>query len=76
VSGSVAGLIGPAGLDPAIVKKLNAAVGTVTANPKFKATLVAQGTEPMASTPEQFRKLIEEENQRWSALLGAADKTK
>lgn len=76
VSGSVAGLIGPAGLDPAIVKKLNAAVGTATANPKFKATLVAQGTEPIASTPEQFRKLIAEENQRWSALLGAGDKAK
>ncbi|WP_233528492.1 Bug family tripartite tricarboxylate transporter substrate binding protein [Cupriavidus sp. TA19] len=76
VSGSVAGLIGPAGLDPAIVKKLNAAVGAVTANPKFKATLVAQGTEPIASTPEQFRKLIAEENQRWSALLGASDKAK
>ncbi|MFS8977254.1 tripartite tricarboxylate transporter substrate binding protein [Cupriavidus necator] len=76
VSGSVAGLIGPAGLDPAIVKKLNAAVGTATANPKFKATLVAQGTEPIASTPEQFRNLIAEENQRWSALLGAGDKAK
>jgi tripartite-type tricarboxylate transporter receptor subunit TctC len=76
VSGSVAGLIGPAGLDPTIVKKLNAAVATSTANPKFKATLVAQGTEPIASTPEQFRKLIAEENQRWSALLGAGNKAK
>lgn len=76
VSGSVAGLIGPAGLDPAIVKKLNVAVATATNDPKFKATLVAQGTETIASTPEQFRKLIEEENQRWSALLGAGNKAK
>ncbi len=76
VSGSVAGLIGPAGLDPAIVKKLNTAVATAMANPKFKATLVAQGTEPLGSTPEQFRTLIAEENQRWSALLGAGDRAK
>ncbi len=76
VSGSVAGLIGPAGLDPAVVRKLNAAVATVVANPKFKETLVAQGTEPLASSPEQFRKLINEENQRWSALLGADNKAK
>jgi len=76
VSGSVAGLIGPARLDPAIVQKLNVAVATAMANPKFKATLVAQGTEPIASTPEQFRTLIAEENQRWSALLGAGDKAK
>jgi len=76
VSGSVAGLIGPAGLDPAIVKKLNAAVATAMKNPKFKATLAAQGTETIASTPEQFRKLIDEENQRWSALLGAGNQAK
>lgn len=76
VSGSVAGLIGPAGLDPAIVKKLNAAVATAMANPRFKATLVAQGTEPTASTPDQFHTLIAEENRRWSALLGAGDKAK
>ncbi|MFS8931379.1 Bug family tripartite tricarboxylate transporter substrate binding protein [Cupriavidus taiwanensis] len=76
VSGSVAGLIGPAGLDPAIVRKLNTAVATATANPKFRATLVAQGTEPSSSTPEQFRKLIADENQRWSALLGAGNKAK
>lgn len=76
VSGSVAGLIGPAGLDLAIVKKLNAAVATTIANPKFKATLVAQGTEPLGSTPEQFRTLIEQEDQRWSALLGAGDRAK
>ncbi|MGN5477818.1 tripartite tricarboxylate transporter substrate-binding protein [Cupriavidus basilensis] len=42
VSGSAAGLIGPAGLDPSIVKKLNAAVATATKDPKFKATLVAR----------------------------------
>lgn len=76
VSGSVAGLVGPAGLDAGIVSKLNAAVAKAVANPAFKATLVAQGTEPMSSSPEQFRKLISEEDQRWSALLKADNKTK
>ncbi|WP_439672041.1 Bug family tripartite tricarboxylate transporter substrate binding protein [Cupriavidus necator] len=76
VSGSVAGLIAPAGLDAAIVKKLNTAVAGVVSNPKFKATLMAQGTEPMSSSPEQFRKLIKEEDQRWSALLKADNKTR
>ncbi len=76
VSGSVAGLVGPAGLDAGIVSKLNAAVAKAAANPAFKATLVAQGTEPMSSSPEQFRKLISEEDQRWSTLLKADNKTK
>ncbi|RZT36479.1 Bug family tripartite tricarboxylate transporter substrate binding protein [Cupriavidus agavae] len=76
VSGSVAGLIGPAGLDPAVVSKLNAAVATAVANPRFRDTLVAQGTEPMASSPEQFRKMIGEENRRWSVLLGADTKAR
>ena len=76
VSGSVAGLVGPAGLDAGIVSKLNAAVAKAVANPAFKATLVAQGTEPMSSSPEQFRKLISEEDQRWSTLLKADNKTR
>ena len=69
VSGSVAGVVGPAGLDAEVVRKLNTAIVTAVANPKFRAVLVAQGTEPTASTPEQFRQMIGNEDRRWSALL-------
>jgi len=69
ISGSVSGVVGPAGIDAAIVKQLNAAVAKAVADPEFKATLQAQGTEIMASTPEGFRKLIATEDKRWAALL-------
>lgn len=71
VSGSVAGVVGPAGIDAKIVSKLNAAIVSAVADPKFKSVLVAQGTEPAASTPEEFRKMIGTEDRRWSTLLKA-----
>lgn len=69
ISGSVSGVVGPAGIDAGIVKQLNAAVAKAVADPEFKTTLQAQGTEIMASTPEGFRKLIATEDKRWAALL-------
>ncbi len=69
VSGSVSGVVGPAGIDANIVKQLNAAIAKAVADPGFKATVQAQGTEIMASTPEEFRKLIATEDKRWAALL-------
>lgn len=69
ISGSVSGVVGPAGIDAAVIKQLNAAVAKAVADPEFKATLQAQGTEIMASTPEGFRKLIATEDKRWAALL-------
>lgn len=69
ISGSVSGVVGPAGIDAGIVKQLNAAVAKAVADPEFRTTLQAQGTEIMASTPEGFRKLIATEDKRWAALL-------
>lgn len=69
VSGSISGVVGPAGVSPAIVKQLNGAIGKALADPEFKATLQAQGTEVMASTPDGFRKLIATEDKRWAGLL-------
>ncbi|TMS56905.1 tripartite tricarboxylate transporter substrate binding protein [Imbroritus primus] len=72
ISGSVSGVVGPAGMDESIIKQLNAAINKAVSDPEFKSTLAAQGTEVAASTPDGFRKLIESEDKRWSALLKGA----
>jgi tripartite-type tricarboxylate transporter receptor subunit TctC len=72
VSGSVAGLIGPAGMSADVVARLNAAVVKVVANPTFKATLLKQGTATASSTPEAFRRLVSDEDKRWSKILASA----
>jgi tripartite-type tricarboxylate transporter receptor subunit TctC len=72
VSGSVAGLIGPAGLPADVVSTLNAAVAKVVADPTFKDTLLKQGTATASSSPEQFRRLVAEEDKRWAKILNGA----
>jgi tripartite-type tricarboxylate transporter receptor subunit TctC len=72
VSGSVAGLIGPAGLPANVVNTLNAAVAKVVADPTFKDTLLKQGTATASSSPDQFRRLVAEEDKRWAKILAGA----
>ncbi|WP_427183828.1 Bug family tripartite tricarboxylate transporter substrate binding protein [Bordetella bronchialis] len=72
VSGSVAGLIGPAGLPPDVIETLNAAVAKVVADPAFKDTLLKQGTATASSTPDQFRRLVADEDKRWAKILAGA----
>jgi tripartite-type tricarboxylate transporter receptor subunit TctC len=69
VSGSVSGLIGPAGLPDEVVATLNAAVSKGVQNPDFKALLLNQGTATESSTPEAFRKLVLSEDARWDKIM-------
>ncbi|WP_233235044.1 tripartite tricarboxylate transporter substrate binding protein [Bordetella sp. LUAb4] len=72
VSGSVAGLIGPAGLPADVVTTLNAALAKVVANPAFKDTLLKQGTATASSTSDEFRRLVVDEDKRWAKIMAAA----
>ncbi|OWT72752.1 MULTISPECIES: tripartite tricarboxylate transporter substrate binding protein [unclassified Achromobacter] len=72
VSGSVSGLIGPAGLPAEVVSTLNAAVAKVVADPAFKDALLKQGTATASSSPEEFRRLVAEEDTRWAKIMAKA----
>jgi len=72
VSGSVAGLVGPASLPADVVTTLNAAVAKVVADTSFKATLLRQGTATASSTPDEFRRLVAEEDKRWAKIMAGA----
>jgi tripartite-type tricarboxylate transporter receptor subunit TctC len=76
--GNWAGLLGPAGLDPAIVKKLHDQVIAILATPDMKAQVKTLGYDVIASTPEAFAKELRDDLERWGPVAKAAnvEKTK
>lgn len=70
--GNWAGLLGPAGLDPAIVKKLNSEVLAILDTPDMKERIKTLGFDLIASTPEQFGRQLQEDVERWGPVAKAA----
>ena len=63
------GVLGPARLPPAIVKRLNDELNAVLALPEVRDLLAREGATPRPGTPEEFGKLIRSELARWSQLI-------
>jgi tripartite-type tricarboxylate transporter receptor subunit TctC len=62
----------PAGISPAIVKKINEEVNTVLAMPDVKARMAELGMEPMIGTPEQMRERMAHEIKKWAVVIDKA----
>ena len=62
------GVVGPAGMPPAIVRELNDTLNGVLAAPDMKEKLAVEAVDPMPMSPEQFGKYIQGEVARWTAL--------
>jgi tripartite-type tricarboxylate transporter receptor subunit TctC len=67
------GLIGPPGLPPAVTAKLNAEVTRIIKDPAMQKKLAAQGVLPIASTPAEFTAVIKTEQEKWAAVIKAAN---
>ncbi|MBB3772762.1 tripartite-type tricarboxylate transporter receptor subunit TctC [Angulomicrobium tetraedrale] len=63
------GVAAPAGTDPAVIAKLNAAVAAALKQEGVRASLEKAGVEGRSSTPQEFQKLIDAEITRWTALI-------
>ncbi len=63
------GLLGPAGMPPGVVKRLNNELNTVLALPEFKEILAREGATPKPSTPAEFGNLIRSDIVRWTRLI-------
>ena len=63
------GLVGPAGMPPAIVEKLNAAANKALASAEMKAKLAEDGSTPLGGTPQQFAEYIRQEHAKWGAAV-------
>jgi tripartite-type tricarboxylate transporter receptor subunit TctC len=63
------GIAAPAGTPRPIVDKLNAALRTAVAAPETQQRMATEGTEPLASTPEEYAADIDREETKWSAIV-------
>jgi tripartite-type tricarboxylate transporter receptor subunit TctC len=71
--GNWAGLLGPAGLDAAIVTRLHDEVIAILATPDMKAQVKTLGYNLIASTPDEFAKQLREDIERWGPVAKAAN---
>lgn len=54
------GVAAPAGTPPGIVKALSVEIGKIVMSPEIQAAYAAQGLDAAASTPEQFRSIMQQ----------------
>jgi tripartite-type tricarboxylate transporter receptor subunit TctC len=63
------GLAAPAGTPRPIIERLNKELRTILAADEMKKRLIADGSDPAPSTPEEYAANIQREEAKWSALV-------
>jgi len=63
------GVLGPAGMDPAVVQKLSSSLTRALARPDLRDRLQELGFDVVASSPDAYSRLIRDEIDRWSAVV-------
>lgn len=67
------GIVGPAGMPPEIVRKLNAEMNTILNMDDVKRRFADQGVEPVGGAPSQFADHIRAEIQKWATVVKDAN---
>ena len=62
------GVVGPAGLPPAVLKTLNETLNSVLTGGDLKDKLAAEAVDPTPMTPEAFGQFIRADIARWTAI--------
>jgi tripartite-type tricarboxylate transporter receptor subunit TctC len=63
------GLLAPAGTPRPIVARLNKELRAALVSEEVRQRLIADGAEPMPTTPEQHAAVIDREETKWSTLI-------
>ena len=63
------GLLGPAGMPPEVVAKLQGEVAAVLAMPEVRDRLRGLGIDPVGSSTEDFRRFLAEERERFAKMF-------
>ena len=63
------GVMGPARMPKTIVTKLNSDMVSILKQPDVKERILADGSEPVGSTPEEFRKFLLADLDKWTKLV-------
>ncbi len=72
VSVSFTGVVAPAGVSPAIVAKLNAAINASLKSPEVMATLAKLSVDIKPGTPAEFGAFLAKEREKWQGVAKAA----
>jgi tripartite-type tricarboxylate transporter receptor subunit TctC len=62
------GVLAPAGTPPEIVNRLSAEIAKIAKSPEMREKLVAMGAEPVGSTPDEFKAVIDRDIAKWKPL--------
>jgi tripartite-type tricarboxylate transporter receptor subunit TctC len=67
------GIFAPPGTPASEVAKLNGELKDILAAPEVRKTFQAQGMDPAWSSPEEFRRLVAHDADRWAGVVRAAN---
>jgi tripartite-type tricarboxylate transporter receptor subunit TctC len=63
------GLVAPRGTPSAVVQRLNREITVILAASEMQASMARLSFRTLASTPEEFRTLIQHAHTKWSAVI-------
>jgi tripartite-type tricarboxylate transporter receptor subunit TctC len=66
------GILGPKGMDPAIVRRLNAEFTKVIASEEIKRVFDNLGADPIVTTPEAFGEMLSREVAKLAPVVKAS----
>lgn len=65
-------ILGPAGMDEAVVERINTSINEVIEGDQFRAFLAADGGTPRPMTPEEVSNFMEQNFERWGQVAEEA----
>jgi tripartite-type tricarboxylate transporter receptor subunit TctC len=66
------GIVAPAGVSPAIVRRVNEEVAVILKQPDVQKWFVNEGAEAVSKTPDEFRQWILSEMDKWGKVVRQA----
>jgi tripartite-type tricarboxylate transporter receptor subunit TctC len=69
---SAIGIIGPAGMPPALLQKISADIGQVVRSAEVVSRMQQLGMEPVGSTSDQYTAQIRQDIDKWAAIVKSA----
>jgi tripartite-type tricarboxylate transporter receptor subunit TctC len=66
------GAVAPAATPAPIIARLNAEMARALAAPEIKSRVLAAGTEPLTTTPQEFAAMIRDETRKWADVIHRA----
>ena len=66
------GVVGPAGLPPTVVARLNKEINAMLLAPETRKQMANEGAEPRTGTPEAFGETMAKDLQKWAKVVAAA----